>query len=341
MSPREISGGLWDYAAAFLPSNLENLGRSNGISRFRGFHRASDLLRLILAWSQSGWSFRTTSAWAQSSGISTMTPEALFYRVAHSEAFLHAVMGQMVGYWRKVECPRRVLLVDATVLCGPAAVGVDWRVHVLYDPFRAVPCGVEVTDSHGAETFGRHTLSAGDLVIGDRGYGHFRGYCAARQREADVLVRVEPGQMKLTDRDNRKVLLKTLAHEIPEVGCKDFHLVWHGPDGDCWKVRIIGFRTKHGQVCWLATNLEESSLPSEEAADLYRIRWQIELLFKRMKSLMDLDELRSREGPTARAFIYAKLITAFLAIRLHERKDFSPSEAGPEQKSLEGVCSVA
>lgn len=341
MSSREISVGLWDYAATFLPADLEDLGRSNGVSRFRGFKRASDLLRLILAWSQSGWSFRTTAAWAQSSGVSSMTPEALFYRVSHSEAFLSAVMGQMVGYWRKVECPRRVLLVDATVLCGPAADGVDWRVHVLYDPFRAVPCGVEVTDSHGAETFGRHDLRAGDLVIGDRGYGHFRGYCAARQLQADVLVRVEPGQMKLTDMDGQKVHLKTLALEVPEEGGKDFNLVWHGPDGDCWKIRIIGFRTKHGQVCWLATNLMESNLASEEAADLYRIRWQIELLFKRMKTLMDLDELRSREGPTARAFIYAKLINAFLAIRLNECKDFSPSETQPEQLLLEGICSVS
>lgn len=47
---------------------------------------------------------------------------------------------------------------------------------------------------------------------------------------------------------------------------------------------------------------------------LYRVRWQIERLFKRLKSLLHLDALPSREGPTAKS--WRGLIAAALALRL-------------------------
>jgi len=49
---------------------------------------------------------------------------------------------------------------------------------------------------------------------------------------------------------------------------------------------------------------------------LYRLRWQIELLFKRLKSLLHLDTLPSRQGPTAKSWMLARLIAAALAQRL-------------------------
>jgi hypothetical protein len=49
---------------------------------------------------------------------------------------------------------------------------------------------------------------------------------------------------------------------------------------------------------------------------LYRLRWQIELLFKRLKSLLHLDSLPSRQGPTAKSWLLARWIAAALAQRL-------------------------
>lgn len=316
---------LWAYALTFLPSDLEDLGRRHGVERLRGFSSVGDLVRVILAWCQPGSSFRTTSAWARSSGIAKLSAESLFYRVSQSEGLLEAIMGRMLESWRGLKSSRRLMLVDATVLSGPASSGTNWRVHMLYDPCRAVPCGVQVTDWSEGETLSRHNLMPGDLVIADRGYGHFRGFLGALSKGADVLVRVEPCQMKLTGMDGKRVSLKALESQVPQTGSESFELVWNGPDRDCRKVRLVGTRTKTCQVCWLATNLDQDALASSQAAELYRVRWQIELLFKRLKGLLDLDELRSREGPSVKAFIYAKLITAFLALRLcDESGAFSP-----------------
>jgi hypothetical protein len=59
-----------------------------------------------------------------------------------------------------------------------------------------------------------------------------------------------------------------------------------------------------------------SQLPATAIMGLYRLRWQIELLFKRLKSLLHLDTLPSREGPTAKSWMLARLIAAGLAQRL-------------------------
>ena len=49
---------------------------------------------------------------------------------------------------------------------------------------------------------------------------------------------------------------------------------------------------------------------------LYRLRWQIELFFKRLKSLLHLDTLPSRQGPTAKSWMLARFLAAALAQRL-------------------------
>ena len=44
--------------------------------------------------------------------------------------------------------------------------------------------------------------------------------------------------------------------------------------------------------------------------------WQIELFFKRLKSLLHLDALPSRQGPTAKSWMLARFLAAALAQRL-------------------------
>jgi len=64
------------------------------------------------------------------------------------------------------------------------------------------------------------------------------------------------------------------------------------------------------------TTLDAAELPALQVMALYRLRWQIELLFKRLKSLLHLDTLPSRQGPTAKSWMLARLIAAALAQRL-------------------------
>ena len=74
----------------------------------------------------------------------------------------------------------------------------------------------------------------------------------------------------------------------------------------------------------LLTNCEAGVTP-EQALEAYRFRWQIELAFKRLKSLLHLDQLRAKDPDLAQTYLLAKILGALLVEELVVRAgDFSP-----------------
>jgi len=68
--------------------------------------------------------------------------------------------------------------------------------------------------------------------------------------------------------------------------------------------------------------------PADQVLAVYRLRWQIELAFKRLKSLLHIDKLPSVTERGARPWLYAHLILALLCDELSQ--DFLESfPSGP------------
>jgi IS4 transposase len=63
----------------------------------------------------------------------------------------------------------------------------------------------------------------------------------------------------------------------------------------------------------LLTSLPAGVFPFTDVLAIYRFRWQIELAFKRMKSLAGLDQLEAKKPELAQAWIFAKLIVFLIA----------------------------
>jgi hypothetical protein len=136
--------------------------------------------------------------------------------------------------------------------------------------------------------------------------------------------------LRTCDAQRQRILLVEKEGEIPVVGVVEYsvtipvppepnksHKSWNSAKAIAWiPARAIAARTRAGEVIWILTTLETSQLPGIAVMGLYRLRWQIELLFKRLKSLLHLDTLPSREGPTAKSWMLARLIAAGLAQRL-------------------------
>jgi hypothetical protein len=187
---------------------------------------------------------------------------------------------------------------------------------------------VELTDDSGGEKFSRHRFQAGDVVLGDRGYATARGVYAVRQQEAHVVVRFHPASLRTCDAKRRRIYLAEQETRIPKVGAVEFKITipvppdpspktWNSAKAVAWiAARAIAARTRTGEVTWVLTTLPDKQMPAIGILGLYRVRWQIELLFKRLKSLLHVDALPSREGPTAKSWMLARLIAAALAQRL-------------------------
>ncbi|MCP4934756.1 MAG: transposase [bacterium] len=74
---------------------------------------------------------------------------------------------------------------------------------------------------------------------------------------------------------------------------------------------------------------------SETIAQLYRLRWQVELVIKRMKSLLDIDHLRAREGgELAELYLHGKLLYTWVVEKRARRR------CGPLWNSLDQARSA-
>src|SRR6267378_205718 len=69
-----------------------------------------------------------------------------------------------------------------------------------------------------------------------------------------------------------------------------------------------------------------SSGSTADVLRLYRMRWQIELVFKRLKSLAQLGHVPKHDDHSSRAWLYGKLLVTLLARKLIRiGRDISPS----------------
>ena len=81
-----------------------------------------------------------------------------------------------------------------------------------------------------------------------------------------------------------------------------------------------GVSKRHLALCaWtlLVTNVPEKWLPLEMTRALYTLRWQIELLFKQLKSILRIHQSNTTKEHRLRCELYGKLIAAVLIHRIH------------------------
>lgn len=84
-------------------------------------------------------------------------------------------------------------------------------------------------------------------------------------------------------------------------------------------------RTQDAADCLiLLTSLSHEQASPERLKHLYAVRWQIELAFKRMKSILDMAKLPVKNPKLARAWLYAHLLVALLADDIRTAADAIP-----------------
>jgi len=332
MATLPLHGEQWDYVQTLLPVDLEQSAKDlNALVRCRNVPDAAALMRMALAYAVSDLSLKDVAAWASALNLAEITGPGLFYRLREAEVWLAHVLAQVLAA-QVAETPMKwpLRVVDATVINGPGPIAVQWRAHVLVDPATGGFQAVELTGSEGGEKLARHSVQAGEVVLGDRAYATARGIHAVREAEGHVLVRLNPATLRTCDEKKRRIYLDRRERKTPKVGGIEFaiiipvpppptksHKTWDSSKAIAWiPARAIAGRTRDGEVIWVLTTVPKKLLSTAAALELYRFRWQIELLFKRLKSLLHLDTLPSRQGPTAKSWMLARLLAAALAQQL-------------------------
>lgn len=82
---------------------------------------------------------------------------------------------------------------------------------------------------------------------------------------------------------------------------------------------------EYAQYVLVVSNLPSAEFSAQEVLEWYRLRWQIELVFKRLKSLAGLGHLAKHDEPSVRSWLYGKLLVGLLTQKLiRTGRDISP-----------------
>jgi len=341
-------GQDWDLVMQMLPAQWEAKAVELGaVRRLRGFDSVGALLRVLLIHLADGCSLRETAVRARAGGLAAVSDVALLKRLRGCAAWFEWMARQMAA---DMALPlaalaplpaRRVRLIDGSSVCEPGATGSTWRLHYALN-LHTLSCDeVHVTQADVGESLTHFDIRAGDVIMADRGFAKRPSLRYAVQCQADVVLRAGLSHLPLHEHCGQPLdmlpRLRTLAvgqaaewpaHVQDEVGTIALRVCAYKKtlaqtlaaqqaieQEARKKGRSVQPKTLEaaGYVIVVTTLTEPSAA---QIMELYRRRWQIELAFKRLKSLLQLGHLKKTDKEGAKAWLQGKLLVACLIEKL-------------------------
>lgn len=340
----------WETLLSFLPHDYEELAVAHGQLETRfgpaKVRTAEELLRLIFIHVGVGLALRQTVALVAEAGGPNISAMRLHMRMRKASAYLHALVTRLIAtsavaapeLWGDLD----PVAVDATTVSGPGATGTDARIHTALRLTNIEIVHVEVTDVSGGESLKRFAWKPGQLAIGDRGYANPPGVAAVVDAGADVLIRLNRGALpvyegaepvdvlarlralhgcrasewpvdvRVAGKVERRLAGRLVAVRLPEKEAEEARgrvRREYGRDVTDELLEAAGYVA-------LFTTLPRRKFPAGRCLQMYRLRWQIELQFKRWKSICGLDRLPNYRDDTIRSWLYAKVLLALLVDKM-------------------------
>jgi hypothetical protein len=335
----------WAIVESLLPEGWqEKCKELKAYQLNRAFDGPSGLLRTLLIHCVQGHSFRVTAALAEEGGMATLSDVALNKRLRLSGDWLQWLSNGVTQKWFPRKDPDdcgaslRANVADGTTVQEPGSKGTSWRIHYSLE-LSSLRCNeIVISGKEKGESFKNFTVREGDLWMGDRIYAKAPGIDYVLSHGGDVLVRIGWNSLQLYDEQGHKFRLLDRARRLKLYEIGDWPVFIAHDNGliagricavrksssaaNRERKRILKESSKKGRktkpetleaagYIFVFTTLDQS-IPAETVLTVYRARWQIELTFKRLKSLLGLGHLHNKNPESAKAWLYGKLLAACL-----------------------------
>lgn len=347
MTPDSLLEDDWQVAVERLWGAVglaRSAAETKAFLRPRRVANAVDLLRLVLACCLGGRGLRATSAWAAASGLADISNVGLLYRLRHCGDWLNLLAGRLLAGAAPARGKGRLIrLIDATTVLKPGQTAKRsnrlWRIHGAFDLPAERLGQFELTDEHGGEQLDRIAVVPGEIRIGDAVYMQPDRIAEVRARGGDILVRSGWRNARWLRADGAPFDLRA-TFRVAATGVVDCP-VWVGRKrGGALALRLVAVRKPAATLAearrkarrqsrksgyqvsretlmaaeWviLVTSLRSDDYSTEDILAPYRLRWRIELAFKRLKSLVGLRSPPGNDPRTAKPFVLAHLLLLLL-----------------------------
>lgn len=360
----------WPILMSFFPQDWEELAVStNAVKGLRKEKTVENYIRTLLIHIGCGYSMRETVARAKLAGLGDISDVAFLGRLRKAKDWLQSLCLSLIkeqGISFNATNDIQPRLFDATFVKEPGKTGSLWRIHYSIQ-LPSLTCDfLKITPAKGCgtgESFFQYSIKNGDYIIADRGYSTISGIHHVASRSAYVIVRVNTLTLPLHNLKNKRFPLLDRIQTIKNAGTiGSWDVLIKNKKGETVQGRICVIRKtkeaieiahkklkkvaqkrgstikpetyEYAKYVILFTTYPKSKFLDYEILELYRSRWQIELVFKRFKSIAHLGHLPKQSEDSSKAWLYGKLFVAILTNKLITYADsISPwgYELGKEQ----------
>jgi hypothetical protein len=347
----------WEVIERLLPAGWEAKAKETGtLRRCRGFPDAGRLLRVLMIHLVDGCSLRETAVRAAEGNLAQVSDVALLKVLRRSQEWFRWMSEELMHRWltpvERGGWGKRIRVVDGSMISEPGSTGSNWRLHYSAT-LPSLHCDeVIVTGPEVGESFIRFSVQPGDLLIGDRGLAHRKGIRHVLDAGGDVIVRLNLINVPLLDRAGNQFRLLTHLRRLHGTKVGDWPVVLADGQGQV-KGRVCAIKksraaaarsrkrtlqenSKKGHLVrdstleaagyiFVFTTLSAEQHTAERVLELYRCRWQVELAFKRLKSILATGHLKKTDPIGAKAWLQGKLLAAVIIEALiNTGQRFSP-----------------
>jgi len=354
MEDLSLADENWGMLQSLFPKDWKKLAKDTGAitRKLRTFTSEEAVMQTLLIHITKGYSLRETVVRAKLAKIADVSDVALLKRLRQSEAWLKALCESLLKERGIKYLPKRgkiqMRLVDGTNVKEPGKTGSLWRIHYSLN-LPDLKCDYfKLTSNKGkgsGETFKQYPVSKNDCIIGDRGYSTSQGIAYIHKHKAYAIVRVNTASIKFCTQDGEAINLLSKVKGLETAGgINEWTAYVKGEDNKLIQGRLCIIRKSETAIELAIKQLKReaskrqsklrpetrefakyiivfTTLPSDlftsaEILEWYRLRWQIELIFKRLKSLAGLGHLPKHDEASSRAWLYGKLFAGLLTEKL-------------------------
>lgn len=200
------------------------------------------------------------------------------------------------------------------------------KVHMMIDAHSDTPEFVKVSEAkqHDKNFLQYLNLAAHSMIVFDRAYNHYLQFAKWSERQINFVCRLKKNAVYQVE----EVLFKADLKEKESGVLSEEHIHLSYKEDKQEKtlcLRKVSYRDEKGRLYDFITNNFEIS--REEVAHLYQLRWNIELLFKKLKQNFQLHYFYSETDNGIKTQIWctliAQLLLQVLRVKSESKKAFS------------------
>jgi hypothetical protein len=349
-----------DSLIKLLPEDYEKSAReTKAIQRCRGVKSAKNLLKTQLTYLKSSISMKGIAAYARSEGLGELSDVSFMKRLAGSGEWFKVLLSQIdlsaVTAYEKPDWLKNynVLAIDASKVTTKGAIKKTFLLHYSLDLFGMCTHEFKITDEKTGEKLTNFNVREGDLILADRAYATKSGIFHCMTGGGSFVMRLKNKAFKLFDSAHNEISLLENMQSASETEPTDFPVFIENDDGGLQPLRICALRKtaeaaqkqkqdydeyeskkgktisaqtrETGDFIFVITNLPDL-ISAKYIMSLYRYRWQVELYFKRLKTLLGFGDIMMKTAEHTLAWLNGKMLVAVLTENMLAKAGLFPPE---------------